>query len=122
LVNSLISALLILFLTKELTYSIFTLIIANLVFYFVFNYNTNSNIIKTKSKKSWLFLAILTLIVGSFYQFISRKTIKSIAEFLIFDFVILGHRIRQNDIILVSTILLIISLVSFYKLYNLRKK
>ena len=121
LVTSLISAFLVFFLTKELIYSIFALVIVNLVFYLVFNYNTHSFISNILSKKSWLILAILTLIIGSFYQFVPRKTIKSIAEFLIFDFVIFGYRIRQNDIILVSTILLIISLVSFYKLYRLRK-
>ena len=121
LVTSLISVFLIFFLTKELIYSIFALIIVNFIFYLVFNYNNHSYISNSISKKSCLVLAIITLVVGSFYQFIQRKTIKSIAEFLIFDFVIFGYRIRQNDIILVSTILLIISLVSFYKYYKLRK-
>ncbi len=122
LVTSIISAFVIFFLTKELIYSIFTLVIVNLVFWLAFNYNTHSNISNILTKKSWLILTIITLIIGSFYQFVPRKTIKSIAEFLIFDFIIFGYRIRQNDIILVSTILLIISLVSFYKVYTVRKK
>lgn len=121
LVTSLISAFLIFFLTKEFVYAIFSLIIVNLVFYLIFNYDTHSHISNIMTKKAWLSLALVTLIIGSFYQFVPRKTIKSIAEFLIFDLVIFGYRIRQNDIVLVSTILLIISLVSFYKLYKSRK-
>ncbi len=73
------------------------------------------------SKKKWLILGIVTGIVGSFYEFVPRKTIKSIAEFLLFDIDIFGKRIRHNDLILVGTILLIISFVSFYKVYRLMK-
>jgi hypothetical protein len=119
--TSLIASFLIFFLTNELLYSLFAFFIVNIVFFVILNYNTRSYVSNIISKKAWLILAILTLIIGSFYQFIPRKTIKSIAEFLIFDFVVFGYRIRQNDIILVSTILLIISLVSFYKFYKLRK-
>ncbi|MBI3027260.1 hypothetical protein HYY70_04030 [Candidatus Woesearchaeota archaeon] len=72
-------------------------------------------------KRGWLILGIVTGICGSFYEFIPRKTIKSAAEFLLFDANVLGHRIRHNDLILAGTILLIISFVSFYKVYKLSK-
>ena len=72
-------------------------------------------------KKGWIALGIATGILGSFYEFVPRKTIKSMAEFLLFDINILGHRIRQNDLILLGTVLLIISFVSFYKVYKLKK-
>ncbi|MBI4140114.1 hypothetical protein HY483_04085 [Candidatus Woesearchaeota archaeon] len=71
------------------------------------------------SKKRWIILGIVTGVVGAFYEFVSRKTIKSLSEFLLFDVDILGHRVRHNDLILVGTILLIISFVSFYKVYRL---
>ena len=74
------------------------------------------------NKKGWLVLGIVTGIIGSFYEFVPRKTIKSIAEFLLFDVNILGHRIRQNDLILFGTVMLIISFVSFYKVYKLSRK
>ncbi|MBI2650139.1 hypothetical protein HYX04_02380 [Candidatus Woesearchaeota archaeon] len=70
-------------------------------------------------KKNWLILAIITGIVGSFYEFVPRKTIKSIADFLLFDVNVMGHRIRHNDLILLGAVLLIISFVSFYKVYKL---
>ena len=73
-------------------------------------------------KKGWLVLGIITGIIGSFYEFVPRKTIKSIAEFLLFDLNVLGHRIRHNDLILFGCVLLIISFVSFYKVYKLMKK
>ena len=73
-------------------------------------------------KNGWLVLGIATGIIGSFYEFVPRKAIKSIAEFLIFDINVLGHRIRHNDLILFGTIMLIISFVSFYKVYKLIKK
>ena len=73
-------------------------------------------------KKGWLLLGIVTGVIGSFYEFVPRKTIKSIAEFLLFDVNILDHRIRHNDLILFGTIMLIISFVSFYKVYKLSKK
>ena len=73
-------------------------------------------------KRNWLTLGIATGIIGSFYEFIPRKTIKSIAEFLLFDMDVLGHRIRHNDLILLGTILLIVSFVSFYKVYKLKQK
>ena len=73
-------------------------------------------------KKGWLVLGIATGMIGSFYEFVPRKTIKSIAEFLLFDVNILGHRVRQNDLILFGTVLLIISFVSFYKVYKLIKR
>ena len=73
-------------------------------------------------KKEWHALGIASGIIGSFYEFVPRKTIKSIAEFLLFDMNILGHRIRHNDLILIGAILLTISFVSFYKVYNLIKK
>ena len=72
-------------------------------------------------KKGWLALGIAAGIFGSFYEFVPRKTIKSIAEFLLFDVNVLGHRIRHNDLILLGAVLLIISFVSFYKIYKLKK-
>ncbi|MBI2658832.1 hypothetical protein HYX05_01875 [Candidatus Woesearchaeota archaeon] len=72
-------------------------------------------------ERNWLALGIAAGIIGSFYEFVPRKTIKSVAEFLLFDIDILGHRIRHNDLILVGVILLIVSFVSFYKVYKLRK-
>ena len=72
-------------------------------------------------KTGWLVQGILTGLVGSFYEFVPRKAIKSIAEFLLFDLTILSHRIRHNDLILLGAILLIISFVSFYKVYKLKK-
>jgi len=73
-------------------------------------------------KKGWLVTGILTGMVGSFYEFVPRKTIRSAAEFLLFDVDVLGHRIRHNDLILVGAVLLIISAVSFYKVYKLTGK
>ena len=73
-------------------------------------------------KKGWLILGVVTGIAGVFYEFVPRKTIKSISEFLLFDFDILGHRIRHNDLILFGAIMLIIGFVSFYKVYKLSKK
>ena len=73
-------------------------------------------------KNGWLALGIAAGILGIFYEFVPRKTIKSISEFLLFDVNILGHRIRQNDLILFGTIMLIVSFVSFYKVYKLSKK
>ena len=73
-------------------------------------------------KKGWLVLGIVTGLIGSFYEFVPRKTVKSIAQFLIWDVNILGHRMRQNDLILIGCVLLIISFVSFYKVYKLMKK
>lgn len=73
-------------------------------------------------KKGWIMLGTAAGIIGSFYEFVSRKTIKSIAEFLLFDVNIFGHRIRHNDLILLGAIMLIISFVSFYKVYKLNKK
>jgi len=73
-------------------------------------------------KRGWLIQGIATGIIGSFYEFVPRKTIKSIAEFLLFDIDVLGHKIRHNDLILAGTILLIVSFVSFYKVYKLNAK
>ena len=72
-------------------------------------------------KKGWLALGIAAGILGSFYEFVPRKTIKSMAEFLLFDVNVLGHRIRHNDLILLGAVLLIISFVSFYKIHKLKK-
>lgn len=71
--------------------------------------------------KGWLLQGIITGAIGIFYEFVPRKTIKSISEFLLFDVDILGHRIRHNDLILVGAIMLIISFVSFYKVYKLMR-
>lgn len=73
-------------------------------------------------KKGWLLFGIITGIIGGFYEFVPRKIIKSIVEFLIFDTTVFGRRIRHNDLILLGAILLIVSFVSFYKIYKLNKK
>lgn len=73
-------------------------------------------------KKGWIVLGIVTGLIGSFYEFVPRKIIKSIAEFLLFDINVLGHRIRHNDLILFGCIMLIIGFVSFYKVYKMSKK
>ena len=72
-------------------------------------------------KKRWLALGIITGLVGSFYEFVPRKAVKSISPTLIWDVNILGHRMRQNDLVLIGCVLLIISFVSFYKVYKLMK-
>ena len=74
------------------------------------------------NKKGWIILCIVTGIIGAFYEFVPRKSIKSISEFLLLDMNMLGHRIRQNDLILFGNILLIIGIVSFYKIYRISKK
>ena len=74
------------------------------------------------NKKGWLFLGIAAGIIGAFYDFVPRKSIKSISEFLLFDINILGHRIRQNDLILFGNILLIIGIVIFYRIYRISEK
>ena len=71
--------------------------------------------------KGWVILGIVSGTLGSFYEFTPRNTIKSFAEFLIFDVKVLGYRIRHNDIILFATVMLIISLVSLYKVYKLMR-
>lgn len=71
--------------------------------------------------KGWLIQGIVTGIIGSFYEFIPRKSVKSMSEFLLFDVNILGHRIRQNDLILFASLMLITSFVSFYKVYIMKK-
>jgi hypothetical protein len=73
-------------------------------------------------KKGWLALGLAAGIIGSFYEFVPRKTVKSISEFLLFDIDVLGHRIRHNDLILLGTVMLIVSFVSFYKVYRLMRK
>ncbi len=73
-------------------------------------------------KKGWLVLGIVTGLIGSFYEFVPRKIVKSISQTLIWDVNILGHRMRQNDLVLIGCILLIISFVSFYKVYKLMKE
>ena len=73
-------------------------------------------------RKEWMILGIVTGIIGSFYEFAPRKTIKSVAEFLIFDVDMLGHRIRNNDLILFGVIMLIVSFASFYKVYKLSNR
>jgi len=72
--------------------------------------------------KGWFILGIAAGIIGSFYEFVPRKAIKSIAEFLLFDINLFGHRIRHNDLILFGALMLIISSVSLYKVYKLRKR
>lgn len=73
-------------------------------------------------KKGWLVLGIVSGLIGGFYEFVPRKMIKSIAEILVWDINVLGHRIRHNDLILFGAVMLIISFVSFYKVYKLSKK
>lgn len=73
-------------------------------------------------ERGWISSGIATGIIGSFYEFVPRKSIESITKFLVFDISVLGHRIRQNDMILFGAVMLIISFVSFYKVYKLHGK
>ena len=73
-------------------------------------------------KFGWVMLGIITGVVGSFYEFVPRKIIKSIAPQLLFDIIIFTHRILHNDLILIATLLLIVSVVSFYKAYTLMNR
>ena len=72
-------------------------------------------------KKGWLILGIVTGVAGVFYEFVPRKSIRYVSEFLVFDIDILGHRIRHNDLILLGAVMLIVSFVSFYKVYKLMR-
>ena len=117
-ISGLFSSILVFILTNDLLHSIFTFIVFNISSFMILNYKIEQPK-KILSKLNWLIMALLTFIIGSFYEFIPRKIIKSISEFLIFDIIILNHRIRQNDLILIATIFLIISFVSFYKFYKL---
>jgi hypothetical protein len=68
--------------------------------------------------RGWLLLGTVTGIVGGFYEFVPRARIRALAPDLLLDILVLGHRIRHNDLILLGTALLIVSLVSFYKVYH----
>ena len=105
----------------DILHGIFAAILLFVIYSLIKVYTLEQNVVHGLSKRGWLILAIITGLIGSFYQFLPRKTIKSIAEFLIFDTTLFGYTIRQNDIILISTLLLIISLVGFYKVYSLYK-
>ena len=107
--------------TWDVLHGIFAAILLFVMYTLVQTYTFDNDFVHGISKRGWLILAIVTGIIGSFYQFLPRKTVKSIAEWLIFDRTIFGYTIRQNDIILVSTLLLVIGLVSFYKVYTLYK-
>ena len=120
LISSFCLSILIFIFSKDLLLSIASFLILNISYYIIYNCKLES-ISASKNKIKWLIIAIITGLVGSFYEFVPRKIIKSIADFLIFDFVVLGHRLRRNDLILFGIILLIISLVSFYKYFKLKK-
>jgi hypothetical protein len=106
--------------TWDILHGIFAAILLFAMYSIIKKYTLEQHVAQGLSKRGWLILAIITGLIGGFYQFVPRKTVRSIAEFLIFNFTIFGYTIRQNDIILVSTLLLVISLVGFYKLYALR--
>jgi hypothetical protein len=117
----LISAAIVFGFSMDVLHSIFVFLIFNLVYYLINSCKLENYISNIMKKLPWLVLGVITLVIGSFYEFVPRKVIKSISEFLIFNVVVFGYRIRQNDIILVATILLIVSFVSFYKFYKLSK-
>lgn len=106
---------------SDLKIAISSLIITNLTFSTIKNVEIDKTKYNLFSRTKWIFIALITGIIGLFYQFTPRNTIKSISEFLIFNITILGYKIRHNDIILVSTLFLIIFSVSLYKIYKLKK-
>ncbi|MBI2671710.1 hypothetical protein HYX16_02135 [Candidatus Woesearchaeota archaeon] len=122
LISGLIASAVIFLFSRDIFHALAAFVIVNLVYYLINNYDLKTDITNLINKKGWLVLAVVTGLIGSFYQFVPRKIIQSIAGFLIFNIVIFDYRIRQNDIILVSTIFLIISVVSFYKFSKLSKK
>jgi len=117
----LISSVIIFGFSGDFLHSIFAFIIFNLVYYLINSCNLENYISNIMKKSLLLIIGIITFVIGSFYEFVPRKIIKSISELLIFNFMVFGYRIRQNDIILVATILLIVSFVSFYNFYKLSK-
>jgi len=119
LVSGITASLIVLLFSRNIFDAMAVFIIANLVFYLIYHYDLKNNVINLFSRKGWIILAAVTGLIGSFYHFVPRKTIKEISEFLIFNTTVLSYRIRQNDLVMFSTILLIISLVSLYKVYKL---
>lgn len=119
--GGLISAIIIFVSSQDILHSIFAFLIFNLVYYLINCCKLENHASILMKKSTWLVIGILSLIAGGFYEFVPRKAIKSISEFLIFNITVFGYRIRQNDIILAATILLIISFVSFYKFYKLNR-
>lgn len=73
------------------------------------------------AKLVWLWIAIPSLILGAFYEFVPRTVIKSISPTLLFDFTIGSKRIRQNDLILVATLLLLIGGIVVYTLISAKR-
>ncbi len=121
LIFGLIAAIVIFLFSSDLIHAVSAFIISNIIYYFIITYKLENYSNPKINKVLWLILGIISLGLGSFYEFVPRKTIKLISEFLIFDITIFNYRIRQNDIILIATILIIIGLVSFYKVYKLNK-
>ncbi len=65
-------------------------------------------------------IAIPALLVGAFYEFVPRAVIKSISPTLLFDFTLGSKRIRQNDLILVATLLLLVGGIMLYTVVSSR--
>ncbi len=70
---------------------------------------------------SWLIWSLVCLALGSFYEFVPRASIKALWPALLFDISIGSMRIRQNDLILVATILLTVGIVFLYKWLKMGK-
>ena len=118
-VTALLAGILVALLTRDMLHAFFAAAALLVVYWLVFEVHFEQMISQGLSRKGWILLGAGTLLIGGFYQFLPRKTVKSIAEFFIFDVTLFGYKIRQNDIILVSTLLLVICLVSFYQVYRL---
>lgn len=121
LIAGLCTALLIFAFSRDIVLSFSSFLILNISYYMIYKSKLEKVNLNLKEKTKWLIIAIITGLIGAFYEFVPRKIIKSITDLLIFDIVVFSHRIRQNDLILFATIMLIISLVSFYKFYKLNK-
>src|SRR3989344_4512976 len=120
-VTAVLAGLIVGFWAGDIMHGVAAAIALAIIYWLVYGIDFVGRSVQGLSQKCWIILGAVGLVLGGFYQFVPRKTVKSIAEFLIFDVTLLGYRIRQNDIILVSTLLLVVFLVSVYKLYTLRR-
>ncbi|MBS3138785.1 hypothetical protein J4207_03710 [Candidatus Woesearchaeota archaeon] len=119
---SLLAGLALGFITGDVLHGVAAAISFFVIYWTVHHVDFQSHLVKGLTAQGWTILGVVTLLVGGFYHFVPRKTVRSIAEFLIFDVTVFGYKIRQNDIIMVSTLLLVIALVSFYQLYKTTQK
>ena len=119
---SLLAGLALGFITGDAVHGVAAAISFFVCYWTVHHVDFQSKVAKGLTAQGWTVLGVVTLLIGGFYHFVPRKTVRSIAEFLIFDVTVFGYKIRQNDIIMVSTLLLVIALVSFYQLYKTTQK